>query len=63
LNAKGDTAGAIAEFETAKKAGAPDNRVLWELARAYRKVGRQEEAAQVMKELQQQNAQPQTPKQ
>jgi tetratricopeptide (TPR) repeat protein len=63
LNAKGDTAGAIAEFETARKAGTSDNRVLWELARAYRKAGRQEEAAQVMKELQQQNALPQTPKQ
>lgn len=49
--ASGQASTAITEFETARKLAPTNNRVLWDLARAYNKAGRKAEAAEVVKEL------------
>jgi len=51
LRTTGGMAAAIAEFEKAEESAPTDNRVLWELVRAYNKVGRKDDAVHVMKEL------------
>jgi tetratricopeptide (TPR) repeat protein len=51
LQASGDNSAAIEQFERARKMVPTDTRILWDLMRAYHKAGREQDAAQMTKEL------------
>lgn len=51
LQASGDNSAAIEQFARARKLAPTDTRVLWDLIRAYHKAGREQDAGQVTKEL------------
>jgi tetratricopeptide (TPR) repeat protein len=51
LSASGDAAGAMRQFEDARKLAPDDSRVLWALHRAYTAAGRREEADRIKAEI------------